>query len=28
LFEDWSGCVHHPRMIDEQHLRYFSRNRK
>ena len=24
LFEDWSGCVHHPRMIDEQHLRYFE----
>ncbi len=24
LFEDWSGSVHHPRMIDEEHLRYFE----
>jgi hypothetical protein len=24
LLEDWSGCVHHPRPIDEEHLRYFE----
>ena len=24
MFEDWSGCVQHPRMIDEADLRYFE----
>jgi hypothetical protein len=24
LLEDWSGCVHHPRMIDDEHLRKFE----
>jgi hypothetical protein len=28
LFEDWSGCVHHPRLIDEEHLRYFESERE